>query len=112
MGSSLEYNQNKSSIAPNIDSFSKNLFWDVDQTTFNPTRNKRWLFRRVIEYGTLDDWRIIFKNYGILSIADELKQVRSLEPRALNFIARLSNTPLKDFECYKRRFLSRKHWIY
>lgn len=113
MDSSLGYKQDKSRlIVPNIGSFSRNLFWDVNQSTFDPKRNKRWLFSRVLEFGTLNDWRIIFKYYGINTITEELKQVRSLEPRALNFIASLSKTPLKEFKCYKRRLSSRKHWIY
>ena len=95
-----------------VNDFSKNLFWDMSNDTLKPGENKQWLFRRVVEYGTLSDWRIIFKYYGINAIVKELKQVRSLEPRALNFISRLSNTPLKEFKCYKRRLLSRKHWIY
>jgi len=113
MGSSSRHREDKRDfIDPSINSFSKNLFWDVNQLSFNPNNNKQWLFRRVIEYGTLNDWRVIFKRYGIIKIAEELKQVRSLEPRALNFIARLSNTPLEEFKCYKRRLLSSKHWIY
>jgi uncharacterized protein DUF6922 len=111
--SSIRFKRDNSSPSePIIDSFSKNLFWDVDQTTYNPKDNLRWLFQRVIEYGTINDWQVIFNYYGLTKIAEELKKVRSLEPRALNFIASLSNTPLEEFKCYTRRSSSRKHWIY
>jgi uncharacterized protein DUF6922 len=96
----------------NINDFSKNLFWDVDQRNFNPAKNERWLFKRVLEYGDLSDWKVIVHHYSIKRIVEELKEVRSLEPRALNFIATISNTPVKNFKCYTQKSLSRKHWIY
>jgi len=88
------------------------LFWDVDLGSFEPVRHPRWLFKRVLEYGTLDDWWLIKDYFGLDNILAELKQVRSLEPRALNFIATLTHTPLKEFKCYRQKPLNRQHWFY
>ena len=91
---------------------SKHLFWEIAQEKIDPDRNARWLIQRVLEYGVMDDWRWIKKYYGIPKIAEEAKKMKSLEPRALNFIASISNTPIKKFRCYTLRQSSQKHWIY
>ncbi len=95
-----------------LSDFSTHLFWEMDKETFDPTKNKRALFKRVMEYGLMSDFNLIRKFYGIDQIAEELKWVQSLEPKALHFIATISNSSLNDFKCYTRKQLSQKHWIY
>lgn len=40
------------------------LFWDTDSATLDPEKNKTYIIPRVMDYGSLEDVRIIFANYG------------------------------------------------
>ena len=37
------------------DRFSPNLFWDVDASTIDMDKNKRFIIQRVLEYGIRSD---------------------------------------------------------
>lgn len=83
-----------------IKSFSKHLFWDVDPEQMNLDVCPSQIITRVLEYGELSDWLMVLNYYGMGRIVQELKKVRSLEPRALSFICCISNTNKEDYRCY------------
>ena len=95
-----------------INQLSKHLFWDTPQEKIDPVRNAKWLIQRVLEYGQWSDWKIIESYYGVERMGIEMTKVRTLEPRALSFIANLSAIPINKFRCYTRSQLNRKHWSY
>ena len=41
------------------------LFWDTDLDTLDFTKNVRFIIQRVIQKGTIEDWSVIKKYYGI-----------------------------------------------
>lgn len=81
---------------------SKHLFWDVERSTLDFDKNEKLIVQRVLEFGLLDDWRIINQYYGLHRIVEIAKTFRTLEPFALSFIASLANVPVTDFRCMFR----------
>ena len=95
---------------PQIQQFSKHLFWDVKLTGIDFEKHKSYIIKQVLEYGLIDDWRLIQKYYGIEQIAEVSKSFRELDKKALSFISFLSKTPLKEFRCYTYQQSTPQHW--
>lgn len=73
-------------------------------------RYSKYIIKRVLEYGMWNDWLIIRSYYGLPKIVEEVKQMRELEPRALAFIAAISNTTKDEFRCYTYQQSIPQHW--
>jgi hypothetical protein len=95
---------------PIEEGLSPHLFWDIPKDTLDWERNAALIIKRVLEYGLWEDWKIIDKKYGIEFIAQEVKTLRELEPKALNFIACLAHQPLSAFRCYTTTPSKNPHW--
>ncbi len=95
---------------PQIQQFSKHLFWDVNRTKLDVEKHKSYIIKQVLEYGLLKDWRLIQNYYGIEQLAEVAKSFRELDKKALSFIAFLSKTPLKEFRCYTYQQSTPQHW--
>lgn len=91
------------SSAEYIDGFSSYIFWDVDRTALDPVANAPYIIQRVLEYGQYEDWKHLVSYYGLDFIVKNAKQLRSLEPKALSFLAIVSGTPIDQFRCYNTR---------
>jgi len=96
----------------NIADFSPHLFWDVDKNKLDWEKNKSQIVKRVLEYGLLNDWKLIYRQYGMEQIADLCKKLRSLDERALSFIVSLSGLPVTTFRCYILKQSMPRHWDY
>lgn len=68
------------------------------------------IIQRVLEYGTMDDWRIIRSYYGIDKIANICSKLRTLDPVALSFISSISHTDKKEYRCYRTRLSNPTLW--
>lgn len=82
-----------------VESLSDHLFWDVDRSTIDPDRHGAWLARRVLEYGRWSDWQILVGRYGKPVLAQIVKSIRSLEPRAFAFCCAWFELPPSSFRC-------------
>ena len=51
-------------------------------------------------------WYYVF----IMVYVEEVKKMRDLEPRALAYIASISNTPKEEFRCYTYQHSIPQHW--
>lgn len=94
----------------NIQDFSNHLFWDVDRNDFDVDKNFSFLVKRVLEYGVLKDWMLLYNNFGLDKITLEAKKLRSLDTKSMHFIARLSNTSIEEFKCYTLKQSIPGHW--
>jgi len=94
----------------NINSFSANLFWDVEVAKLDMERDKRYIIQRVLEYGTLSDWKTIKNGYGINTIITEMQQVRALDNTSLSFICTIANIKKEAFRCYTLKQSQPQHW--
>lgn len=86
-----------------VKQLSSSLFWDVDISEIDDEKNKRFIIQRVLERGTHNDWILINKKYTLQGIVQEAMQMRSLEPKALSYIAIMGNVPKEEFRCYKNK---------
>jgi len=95
-----------------ISQLSSSLFWDVRPENLEWEKNHTLIIERVLELGTLDQWRTIVSVYGLDKIVETVKKMRSLDPVSLHFIATISHSPLSEFRCYNTSYLTQGHWIY
>lgn len=95
-----------------LSQFSRHLFWDADREAIDLEKNAPYVVQRVLEYGLLDDWRLLRKYYGLERIAQISMQLRSLEEKALVFICTLTNTKKDDYRCYILRQSNLQPWNY
>lgn len=89
---------------------STHLFWDVNKDNLDMDKDMSLIIRRVLEYGLWNDWEIIHARYGIDLITEITAGFREIEPKAANFIAKLSGLPLDRFRCYTTRQSTNRHW--
>ena len=86
-----------------ISQLSQYLFWDIDAEQLDVHRSAAQLIQRVLEYGTLEDWRLTRNFYGLDNVVNYCKQMRTLEPTALSFICAISNTKPQEYRCYSTK---------
>jgi hypothetical protein len=79
--------------------FSKNLFWDVDPATLDFGRHRKYLVARVLEHGSLDDWRLLLRHLPLPSVIATAQALRTLDAKALAFLSALGNVPRSSFRC-------------
>jgi len=93
-----------------ITDFSKHLFWDIDRTKLDFEKNNAFIIERVLDYGLINDWNIIYDYYGIEKIAKVSTKLRNLDKKSISFISTLSKIPKEKFLCYTAKQSSPKHW--
>ena len=93
-----------------IDNLSKHLFWDVNKSNLSLENNKKLVIQRVLDYGLINDWKIIYNYYGIEEIAKIAVAIKDLDKKSISFISVLSNTPIEEFLCYTTKQSIPKHW--
>ena len=93
-----------------IENLSQHLFWDVDKSKLDFSKNKKLIIQRVLDYGLLSDWEKISDYYGINEIANTTKKIRDLDIRPASFISLLSKTSIESFLCYTTRQSTTPHW--
>ena len=90
--------------------FSKYLFWDVDVEELDIDLYPAFVIQRVLEYGMWEDWTQIRSYYSMQIIKDVVMNLRTLRPKALDYIAIYTNTDKKDYRCYKLAQLNPTLW--
>jgi len=93
-----------------IESFSEHLFWDVDRNKLDFEKNKQFIIERILDYGLINDWNIIYNYYGIKKIAKISTKLRNLDKKSISFISTLSKIPKENFLCYTMKQSTPKHW--
>lgn len=89
---------------------SNHLFWDVDRSLLNMQDHKKFIISRVLEYGLMRDWIVINNYYGKEEIANIASSLRSLDKKALSFIATYAGLSKEKFKCYTTRQSTPQHW--
>lgn len=93
-----------------IELFSKHLFWDTDRQKLNMDDKESYIILQVLEYGKINDWRLILKYYGLPKITAVSKEVRNLDPKTLSFISTITGISKDEFRCFTYQQSSPKHW--
>ena len=74
-----------------ISQLSPVLFWDLDRDKMDVEQYSAGLIQRVLEHGTLQDWRLTRDYYGMDRIVADCKRLRTLDPMALSFICKITD---------------------
>ena len=90
--------------------FSEHLFWDVDVEELDIDSRPEFVIQRILEYGKWEDWTQIRSYYSMDIIREAAMNLRTLRPKALNYIALYTNTDKKDYRCYKLAQLHPTLW--
>lgn len=93
-----------------ISRLSEGLFWDMDKEKVDMDSCPAHIVQRVLEYGVLEDWRIIRSYYGLDRIVEICRKLRTLDAVALAFVSSISNTPKEQFRCYHIKQLNPTLW--
>ncbi|MDP4285475.1 MAG: hypothetical protein Q8891_13700 [Bacteroidota bacterium] len=93
-----------------LSELSPHLFWDINRNTLELEPDKKFIIKRVLEYGLWKDWILLRKTYGIDTITKTTQGFRELDPRALAFISTLSDIPKEKFRCYTTKQSTPQHW--
>ena len=93
-----------------INNLSPHLFWDIDMHQLDANKNIETIIQRVLQYGLLKDWLMIYNFYGLQTIVSVVKQLRDLDDKSIAFISSLSKIPREEFLCYTIKQSIPKHW--
>lgn len=93
-----------------IAQFTENLFWDTDTSKLDLNEYPAYVIQRVLEYGEMQDWRLINRIYGLPIIVEVCKGLRTLDPVCLSFICTISHTQKEDYRCYRTKQSSPTLW--
>lgn len=93
----------------NIEKLSPVLFWDIDKEQADLDKYPSFFIQRVLEYGNLNDWKILLNYYGKNRIASICKSLRTLDKRCLSYICTITNTQKEDYRCYHMTQLNQAH---
>ena len=88
------------------------LFWDTDIQSIDFNKNARFVIQRVIQKGSIDDWKTIKDFYGIGFIKREILLMRNLDAKTLNFFSVIFSVKKKNFRCYSIQQSTPKHFNY
>lgn len=93
-----------------VKALNPTYFWDVDAGKLDAHTSKRLIIERVFSLGNLEEIRMLIDFYGEKEIIDALCKVNYLDPKTLNFVSKIFNTPLEKFKCYTKAQLTQPHW--
>ncbi|TVR36871.1 MAG: hypothetical protein EA392_14190 [Cryomorphaceae bacterium] len=93
-----------------IHDFSKHLFWDTDRSTLDFDRSKAQIIQQVLEYGQLEDWKIVQAVYNKDTLREVTTNLRSLDDVTLAFIAAYLNLDKTAFRCYTKKQSAHDFW--
>ncbi len=79
--------------------FKSPLFWDVDINSIDIDTHARFIIARVVSRGNMDDWHTLLRLYGEKLIQQEAVNIRSLDPKSLNFLSVYFNVRKENFRC-------------
>jgi len=86
------------------------LFWDTDRNTLDFDKSKAQIIYQVLEYGTLEDWKIIKAVYDKETLSQVTTNLRNLDKVTLAFIATYLNLDKTAFRCYTERPSVQDFW--
>ena len=95
-----------------LEQLNKAYFWDVDIAKMDEEKSKRLIIERVINYGNLNEIKLIKEFYGLKEIRSILCKLNYIDPKTLNFVSLLFHVPKTKFKCYTRKQLINQPWNY
>lgn len=94
---------NNLNLNSKLSGFSSVLFWDVDRKSLDVIQSKKLIIERVLEYGLMEDWKLLRKIYGLDEIKNVAQNIRSIDDVTLSFLCHFFDLKKTDFRCYTRK---------
>jgi hypothetical protein len=91
---------------------SREIFWDVNYDTIDWEKNYQWVICRVLDRGSLQDWKEVKRHYGTQKMLEAAKQARYLSKKTVYTLSAIFNIPLAEFRCYTLMQSQPEQWIY
>ena len=95
-----------------VQALRPSLFWDTDFAQLDDERHASHIIHRVVERGTLEEWRATRAHYGDERMKAVVTQLRSLSPRDVAFCCAAFDLQKDDFRCCTARPFPPAPWIY
>jgi hypothetical protein len=95
-----------------IQQLNQAYFWDVDIHQIDEEKSKRLIIERVINYGNLQEIKVLIGFYGKKEIIFTLCNLNYIDPKTLSFVSVLFHVPKTKFKCYTRSQLTNQPWNY
>lgn len=95
-----------------VSGLSPALFWDVDPLTIDSHKHISFIVERVLNMGTLDDFKLMLRFYGKAKIIKIIKQLRYMDQRLLHFCLAYFNLQISELRCYTQKQSNQTHWNY
>ena len=90
--------------------FDRALFWDIDPDILIINKHAKFIIRRVLQYGSIEDWNELKKLYGLELIVKKAQTIRDLDKKTASFLSVIGNVSLNTFRCYTSEQSIPKHW--
>ncbi len=90
----------------------RSLFWDTDFDKIDWDFNAQAVIDRVLQMGTLEEFKEILKYYGKQKIREIVKNLRYMDKRPMHFASVYFDIPLEEMRCYTIRQSGQLHWDY
>jgi len=90
----------------------KSLFWDTDYDKLDWDKHISYVVSRVLQRGTLEDFRNIVAYYGKEKLREVIKNIRYLDKKPMYFSSIYFEIPLTEIRCYNIRQSRKLHWDY
>jgi hypothetical protein len=87
------------------------VLWDVEVEDFDVEQHAGFLVRRVLEYGTWDEWRLLIKRLGFSRVGSIARDLPRLDPRALAFCSVVFRIPRETFAAFTAKQSPPAPWI-
>ncbi len=71
-------------------------FWDVDKGSLDLNRDREFIISRVLEYGTMDDLKVLLELYDRSDIEEAVKTTNSLSRITANFWSKMLSIPSEE----------------
>lgn len=90
----------------------RSLFWDTDYDKIDWDYNAPYVVDRVLQMGTVEEFKEILNVYGRAKITGIVKNLRYMDKRPMHFASVYFNIPLEEMRCYIIRQSGQLHWDY
>jgi len=91
---------------------SRTLFWDCDPDKVDTEKHAEMIVEKVLNRGTLDEFKTIVKFYGKPKLSEFVVNYRYMDNILLSFCSAYFNIPKEKFRCYTQKQLKVTHWDY
>lgn len=89
---------------------TKALFWDINFSTIDFSKQKSFIIPRVMDRGAKKDVKLIWHFYGKETIKEILINSRFLEDKTIYFFANLFSIQPEDFRAFKIKQNKTTNW--